>query len=288
MSSGDARWTDLWPGFLKALHRRAVPIRCDDFGLCAVDKGAGILSHPNGKGCAESTLVRAPYDPRRRAYLLQEGPVFLINRLDAATEGILLLSLDEAVATAVGDSFAAGKVHKAYHAIVLGQRTLQRERWTDQLRRQRQTNHIEVRTGGPLRAETDVLPLEKILSPHGPLTLLQLCPITGKTHQLRVQCAARHAPILGDELYGDFSVNRSLRRSGIRGMQLHSSRLRLCYSLAGNLRHFAASAPSLPDFLGRWQLLRTDASLRCGPSDAPRLLGLPATPTLAKFGRPRL
>ena len=42
-------------------------------------------------------------------------------------------------------------------------------------------------------------------------SLIQLEPLTGRTHQLRVQCAQHHFPILGDKTYGDFKCNRRLR-----------------------------------------------------------------------------
>ncbi|MDR3117363.1 MAG: RNA pseudouridine synthase [Puniceicoccales bacterium] len=250
-----APWTLLWPALLRALHRSVQPVHCDGHGLCSVDKASGVLSHPNGAGASPLALLRAPYDLRRRAYRLPEGCLFLLNRLDAATEGILLLALDGAVAAAVRESFADGRVQKVYHALVEGSAS-RRERWCDRLLRRSDGSRLEVRPGGSLRAETDVIPLEVISSPWGPLTLLQLSPLTGRTHQLRVQCAVRHLPILGDELYGNFSLNRALRRWGLRGMQLHSSRLRLSYQLDGITRHFAATAPSLSQFLDRCRLLR--------------------------------
>jgi 23S rRNA pseudouridine955/2504/2580 synthase len=248
-------WTVLWPAFLRALHRSVRPVHCDGNGLCAVDKAAGVLSHPNETEISRSALLRAPYDLRQRAYRLPEGCLFLLNRLDVATEGILLLALDAAVAEAVREGFAGGQVQKTYHALVVGA-VSRREHWYDRLRRRSEGGRLEVRLGGSVRAETEVIPLEVISSFLGPLTLLQLSPLTGKTHQLRVQCAARHFPILGDELYGDFALNRSLHRWGLRGMQLHSSRIRLRYRLGETVQHFAASAPSLSTFLERWHRLR--------------------------------
>jgi 23S rRNA-/tRNA-specific pseudouridylate synthase len=56
-----------------------------------------------------------------------------------------------------------------------------------------------------------------------PLALLQLEPATGRSHQLRVQCARRHLPIVGDATYGDFRANRDYaRHSGQKRLFLHS------------------------------------------------------------------
>ena len=43
--------------------------------------------------------------------------------------------------------------------------------------------------------------------------MLRMEPLTGRTHQLRVQCALRGIPIIGDKSYGDFSFNRKLSRA---------------------------------------------------------------------------
>jgi 23S rRNA-/tRNA-specific pseudouridylate synthase len=77
--------------------------------------------------------------------------------------------------------------------------------------------------------------------------VLALEPRTGRTHQLRHQCALRHLPILGDQTYGNFSLNRELaRRFGTSRLFLHASSVELQLTL-GNLRvDFAARSP-VPD-----------------------------------------
>ena len=56
--------------------------------------------------------------------------------------------------------------------------------------------------------------------------LLELLPLTGKTHQLRVQCMIRKIPILGDKTYGDFSLNRKFQQATrIQRLCLHASQI---------------------------------------------------------------
>ena len=52
---------------------------------------------------------------------------------------------------------------------------------------------------------------EKFQGKAGPMALLELQPKTGRTHQLRIQCANRGLPIVGDRTYGDFQRNKALK-----------------------------------------------------------------------------
>jgi tRNA pseudouridine65 synthase len=80
-----------------------------------------------------------------------------------------------------------------------------------------------------------------------PLALLQLEPRTGRSHQLRVQCAKRQLPIVGDQTYGDFPRNRQFAKlTGAKRLFLHSSETTFDYEFAGRKQAFRATAP-LPD-----------------------------------------
>ena len=64
--------------------------------------------------------------------------------------------------------------------------------------------------------------------PFGYLSLLELEPRTGRTHQLRIQCAERGLPIVGDRTYGDFQRNRAFAdKKGEAVMFLHAERVAL-------------------------------------------------------------
>jgi len=75
-------------------------------------------------------------------------------------------------------------------------------------------------------AETLVEKVRSTNSTNQPLALLKLTPKTGRTHQLRVQCANRGMSIIGDRTYGDFSLNRKISvKNNIDRMLLHASEL---------------------------------------------------------------
>ena len=71
-----------------------------------------------------------------------------------------------------------------------------------------------------------------------------------RCHQLRVQCAKRHLPIIGDQTYGDFPRNREFAKaSDEKRLFLHSLETQFDYEFAGRIRHFAAKAPLPAAFL---------------------------------------
>ena len=82
-----------------------------------------------------------------------------------------------------------------------------------------------------------------------PLSLLRLEPRTGRSHQLRVQCAKRGTPIVGDQTYGDFARNRAFAKAnGTKRLFLHSQETAFDYEYRGKRQTFVASAPLPEEF----------------------------------------
>ena len=82
-----------------------------------------------------------------------------------------------------------------------------------------------------------------------PLALLELKPRTGRTHQLRVQCARRQLPIVGDQTYGDFRKNREFAKvARTKRLFLHSLETQVRYSWAGREWSFGARAELPAEF----------------------------------------
>lgn len=221
-------------------------IKCDDLGLLAVDKPEGVMSHPNKKSENAKAVIIADYDLKRQVYRIVDldtnvdTEVFLINRLDSATSGVLLLALNEKVASAALDAFAKKRVKKIYTALVFG--VLQRGSpvWRDRLSVKRAEGGVRAGTGAGGPAETRLVKAEPI--PGMPLmSRLTLMPITGKTHQLRVQAAKRRIPIVGDRTYGDFVKNKLVAKSKkMKRLCLHCMETELSYRIEGQSRKFKA------------------------------------------------
>jgi 23S rRNA pseudouridine955/2504/2580 synthase len=64
-----------------------------------------------------------------------------------------------------------------------------------------------------------------MLGNSGHFSLLELRLLTGRTHQIRVHLAHAGHPVLGDDKYGDFELNRALARQGVKRLMLHARRL---------------------------------------------------------------
>jgi 23S rRNA pseudouridine1911/1915/1917 synthase len=172
----------------------------EDNHLIAVVKPAGVPStHFDGE---EETLDRSV-----KAYLKTKynkpGNVFLgiVHRLDKPTSGVLVFARTSKGAARLSEQFQAGAVEKIYWAVVEGEMQPLAGSFDDWLRKDQQTGVVEIvepNTSGAKRAITHY---ESRAAFHG-MSFVELRPQTGRTHQLRVQLAHRHHPVVGDFKYG--------------------------------------------------------------------------------------
>jgi len=164
-------------------------------GWLAVDKPAGVLSVP-GKGEIGAINIAAWVAAREAGV---SGPI-TVHRLDMDTSGVLLVALDAERQRALSMQFEARTVGKRYVAVVAG--AVERESGVfdapmrlDVPNRPRQI--VDREQGKPALTEY------RVVGRVGDSTRLELVPVTGRTHQLRVHCAHAGHAILGDPLYGD-------------------------------------------------------------------------------------
>jgi RluA family pseudouridine synthase len=211
------------------------PVLHRDRFLIVINKPAGVLSHPNKgrSGGAEPSAFEGRYDLDRKMFEGPGGKVWLIHRLDQDTSGVLLGALDEKTAERCRLAFEEDAVQKQYLALVKGGLPASGT-WLDHLAVSRGSGRVRttVLKGRPPNAE---LRFEnRGHHPASRLTLLNIDLITGKTHQIRVQAASRQHPLAGDDIYGDFSMNRRLRADlGLRRLFLHARRLELKHPASG-------------------------------------------------------
>jgi len=195
-------------------------LKLDKSGLFAVDKPAGLMTHPNKPSDQRKSLIHASYDLEKEAYVLGDGTyAYVLHRLDSATSGVLLLTLDEVVARTVRGLFCEQKIRKKYCAIVKGIPSAAPEIWSDRIEKHHKNGKMRMRRGQGVLAKTQI----KLRETREGHALLDLMPITGRTHQLRIQCALNGHPILGDKTYGDFAWNREFaKKNGIKRLCLHA------------------------------------------------------------------
>ena len=258
-------------------------------GLIAVAKPDGILSHPNPGEASEkgTVLIDGNYSHEEEAFHVRDGKggirrVYLLNRLDSPTSGVLLLALDDALAVAVRRLFAQSKVSKKYVALIRG-RGLRTPRgtWQDSLVKSKGPGS-SVRSGvseGEGAAAVTLYQWERAAAGDLPLSLIRLEPRTGRTHQLRVQTAQHGHPILGDRTYGDFDFNKTVGTArGFRRLFLHAVSTELVLPWAGQELRFSATAPMPEEFSEA--LGGPEGGARRGPSGPSRDKGTPVSPRL--------
>ena len=184
-------------------------------GLYALNKPSGVRSQPKEGGKDPQALLTCSYSLKDEAYHIPPdkggGKVWLLHRLDAGTSGVILVADQEQTAEEVKKAFAEHRVQKMYVALVFGWPKEKEAVWRDRMEVTKKDGKARGKAGTGVWAETKMRLREKIQNQMGPLALLELQPKTGRTHQLRIQCAQRGMAILGDQTYGDFQRNRGLK-----------------------------------------------------------------------------
>ncbi len=168
------------------------PILFQDSDFVVLDKPPGLPVHAGPRGGA-SVEDWFPSLSRRRA-----GP-WLAHRLDADTSGCLVVALRRAALHAAQQAFAGGHARKTYWAVVAGTPD----------GREGVIEAPLLKRSGPAGWRMVIDPAGqpartawRVLGQAGALSWLELHPATGRTHQVRVHCAALGCPVLHDPVYG--------------------------------------------------------------------------------------
>ena len=185
----------------------------------------------------------------------------LVHRLDRDTSGILLIAKKRSALKNLQDQFRERQTGKTYLALVRGQwparlKVLDKPLYKYVLDGQdAQAGERRVRVVS--RDDPNGMPsvtLVKVRASTPEYSLLEVTIKTGRTHQIRVHLASEGHPIVGDDKYGDFELNKSLARAGasagLKRMFLHAWRLRLSHPASGEpLTLLAGLPPELAQFL---------------------------------------
>lgn len=228
------------------------PVLHRDRFIVVVNKPAGVLSHPNDARIDPKIrcAFAGRYDLDQRCFNGAAGKVWLIHRLDQDTSGVLLAALDERSAEKCRELFEQGAVRKHYMALVRGSLP-SKETWLDHLVTNRAAGRVRttVLKGRPPNAELQM----EVKAHHAQqrVSWIDIDLITGRTHQIRVQAASRQHPLVGDDVYGDFDMNRRLRQQlGIKRLCLHARQLEFKHPASGN--KLCVRAPLPDDLASLW------------------------------------
>lgn len=213
---------------------REFPVLYEDDHLLAVDKPAGVAVH-GGSGVSFGVIEQL-----RRARPLAKM-LELVHRLDKETSGILLIAKKRSALTALQDQFRSRETGKTYAALVIGTWPAGKKVIDVPLHKfLTGEGERRVRAVSPAAEEgRRSITLVKVAQAYAGYTLLDVTIKTGRTHQIRVHLAHEGHPIVGDEKYGDFAVNRAFARGeALAGhrfdrMFLHARRLRFDHPATG-------------------------------------------------------
>jgi tRNA pseudouridine32 synthase/23S rRNA pseudouridine746 synthase len=175
--------------------------------MLVIDKPAGIAVHRGPKG---GRSLEDDFGALR--FGLPRAPA-LAHRLDRETSGCLVLGRHRKALAALGRMFKSGAIGKTYWAVVEGVPD------ADEGRIDMPLGRLDEERGWWMKPDPQGQPAVttwKVLGRGDGIAWLALEPLTGRTHQLRVHCAAMGWPILGDSIYGNAP------RSGGPGLHLHS------------------------------------------------------------------
>jgi 23S rRNA pseudouridine955/2504/2580 synthase len=252
----------------KPAPAREFPVLFEDEHLMAIDKPAGVAVH-GGSGVSFGVIEQLR-QARPGAKFLE-----LVHRLDRETSGILLVAKKRSALTRLQDQFRERETGKTYLALVVGSWPANRKVVDVPLHKylqadgERRVKVVARDDPDGMRSVTLVKVARRVShrllagakGEDGPgpdsFTLLEVTIKTGRTHQIRVHLASQGHPIAGDDKYGDFELNRTLQKQGLKRMYLHAWRLQFNHPATGerielfaglpaDLKKFVDHAPAAP------------------------------------------
>jgi RluA family pseudouridine synthase len=169
--------------------------------ILVIDKPAGLAVHA---GPSKAPNLEERFDALR--FGLPRPPA-LAHRLDADTSGVLVLGRHPKALAKLGRLFSGRDTEKTYWAVVHGAPPADEGVFDQKLLK------VNTRSGWSVKVSDKgqtAVTRYKVLGRGPDMTWLELKPETGRTHQLRVHCAAAGCPIIADRLYGTAEPNNQL------------------------------------------------------------------------------
>lgn len=245
---------------------RPLDVLHEDADLLVINKPPGMTVHP-GAGRRSGTLVNALLHHCRGLSgiggILRPG---IVHRLDRETSGVLVVAKNDAAHRDLSDQFKARTVSKIYEALVRGRPRLAQGTLDAAIGR-----HPVARTRMALRRSGRAARTAyRLVLPLGIVSLLEVRPETGRTHQIRVHLSALGHPVVGDTLYGGARFHEARDRRAreallaYHGLALHARSLGFHHPRTGAFCAFAAPRPrDLAD------LIAALAALQGAPAGGP-------------------
>jgi 23S rRNA pseudouridine1911/1915/1917 synthase len=201
----------------------------EDEHLLAVNKPAGLLVHPSNRE-KSGTLMNALawHFWERDGAAIRPG---LVHRLDRNTSGVILIAKTPRAMRTLGKHFRERRVKKFYLALVSGRMSADAGEIDAPIGCDASVwPHWRVmETGGDAKPAQTLYWVKRRFATH---TLVELEPLTGRTHQLRIHCNLIGHPIAGDPIYAA-APDPLVRTHRLKHQLLHAARLHFRHPATG-------------------------------------------------------
>jgi 23S rRNA pseudouridine955/2504/2580 synthase len=214
----------------------------EDDAMLVIDKPAGFAVH-GGSGISRGVIEQLRLE-RPKAKFLE-----LVHRLDRETSGVLLLAKRRTALVALHQAIRDNKTDKRYAVLVAGEWQETKKRVILDLQKymlpsgERRVNVVTDKTKDKFNEAQTSETIFYLKQAFEGFSLLEAKLVTGRTHQLRVQLAHLGFPIVGDDKYGDFELNKKLQKNGLKRMFLHSIETKLLHPISNEKLHLLAPLP---------------------------------------------
>lgn len=222
-----------------AAEKIPLDIIYEDNDIIVVNKPAGIVVHP-ACGHPSGTLLNA-----LEGHFNGKFRAFLVHRLDKDTSGIIVAAKNERAKNSLVKQFQKRAVKKVYIAVVSGKIVEKKGRIEAPLGRSPEDRRKIV--VGPLSKKMSVTEFNLVDS-GDKFSLVEVHPITGRTHQIRSHMAFIKHPVIGDAVYGGADI---IGKHKIQRQMLHSYSLTFLHPRSGKTVRFNAKPPA--DIMDFWK-----------------------------------
>ncbi len=206
------------------IEPQPIPLKIiyEDEFILVINKDAGVVVHP-GAGNRDRTLVNAIlYHCRDLSGVGGSLRPGIVHRLDKDTSGLLIVAKRDDIHQDLSNQFREHCVYKRYIALVFGgmeeeERRIENYMGRDLRNRKKMTVIRDILSYKGL-ARLAILSY-RVIKNYGCVSLLEVIPETGRTHQIRVQFSHMRHPLIGDSLYGG-GIVRNIRDNKVRNLLL--------------------------------------------------------------------
>ncbi len=238
INRGNLIQVNIPPTELTELIPEAIPLDIifENEDLMVVNKPAGMVVHP-AAGHTSGTLVHAAlaHAPEMEGIGGEKRPG-VVHRLDKDTSGLILLAKNDQAHRFLQEQFRIRKTEKTYLALVDGKPPTPAGRIEAPVGRD--SVHRKLMTVTGIKKGREAVSEYRTLESFKRQTLLEVHPLTGRTHQIRVHMKFLGCPVTGDTVYGHRNATVPLKRQF-----LHAARLSILLPGEAERRTFEAPLP---------------------------------------------